>query len=150
MKKLVSFLLVLLVTIPVVAGDKPVVERKIVDQWWLAVNTMADARSLMTAAEAYAIDNNRYPAANSVEELQKLIEPMYIRTTPLKDKWGTPFIYRVSADGKSYTVASAGSDRTFDESAWPAKTAYSTTSKDDVVYKDGEVVREWVIQRVCP
>ena len=148
MKKLVSFLLVVLITIPVVAGDKPPVERKIVDQWWLAVNTMADARSLQITAEAYYIDNKRVPQATSVEELQKLVEPMYIRTTPLKDKWGTPFLYRVAADRQSYVIVSAGSDRQFDESTWD-KAGYSTSSADDLVYKSGNFTREWIIQNTC-
>jgi Type II secretion system (T2SS), protein G len=148
MKTVLTFLCILVLALP--AAGNPPAQRPLVDQWWLAVNTMADARSLMTAVEAYAIDNNRYPAAASVEELRKFIEPMYIKTAPMNDKWGTPFLYRVSADGKSYTVASAGSDRTFDESAWPEKATYSTTSREDLVYQHGEVAREWVIQRVCP
>ncbi|HEV3484572.1 MAG TPA: hypothetical protein VG106_04130, partial [Vicinamibacterales bacterium] len=63
-----------------------------------------------------------------------------------KDAWGTPFLYRVSADGKTYTIASAGSDKAFDESTWHA--GYSTSSKDDLVYR-ANLEKEWVIQRIC-
>ena len=119
----------------------------IVDQWQNATDSMQNARSLQTAVEAYWFDNNHFPVAKSVEELQKLIEPKYIKTTPLTDAWGTPFLYRAGADGQSYTLASAGSDKKFDEKSWSA--GYSTNSKDDLVYQPHDFVREWVIQRVC-
>src|SRR5215212_11726759 len=94
------------------AGEPPKkYEPTVVDQWYLALHSLADAKSIRTTVEAYAVDHHRYPPAATIEELRPLVEPVYIRTMPMKDAWGTPFIYRVSQDGQSYTIASAGSDR---------------------------------------
>jgi len=129
------------------AGDPPKkYEPTVVDQWYLALHSLADAKSIRTTVEAYAVDHHRYPPAATIEELRPLVEPVYIRTMPMKDAWGTPFIYRVSQDGQSYTIASAGSDRKFDESTW--KPGYTMSSKDDLVYQ-GDDEREWVIQARC-
>ncbi len=121
-------------------------EPRVVDQWYLAVHTIADANSLRTSVQAYAIDNNHYPLVTNIEELRPLLEPIYIRTMPTKDAWGTPFVYRSVDDGKSFVIASAGSDRKFDESTWGA--GYTMLSKDDLVYQ-GDSEREWVIQTRC-
>lgn len=121
-------------------------EPRVVDQWYLAVHTIADANSLRTSVQAYAIDNKHYPLVTTIEELRPLLEPVYIRTMPTKDAWGTPFIYRPVDGGKSFVIASAGSDKKFDESAWDA--GYMMSSKDDLVYQ-GESAREWVIQARC-
>src|SRR5262245_23110438 len=120
--KFLSVLLALFNAAVALAGDPPAAKAapRIVDQWYLAVHTIADARSLQTCVEAYYLDHRQFPPAATVDELRKLIEPVYIRTTPTKDAWGTPFLYRVSADGQSYVLASAGSDRKFDESTWTA------------------------------
>jgi len=145
--KFLSLLVLLLQAVTALAGDTPKYEPKVVDQWYLAVHTIADAKSIRTAIEAYAIDHNRYPAAKSMDELRPLIEPVYIRTAPMTDAWGTPFIYRGSADGRSFTIASAGSDRKFDESTW-SSAGYTMSSKEDLVYQ-GDTEREWVIQNRC-
>jgi len=134
----------LLVAVPSFAAPK---SNPVVDQWWLAVHSLAGARSLATAVEAYKIDHQRYPAAKNAEELRASIEPTYIGTAPTTDAWGTPILYRVSDDGRSYVIASAGSDRKFDEDSWTA--GFTTSSKDDLVLKSGGFTREWVIQRVC-
>jgi hypothetical protein len=120
----------------------------LVDQWWMAIQTHAALRSIRTAVEAYGMDHNRFPAAKDINELKSLIEPTYIRTTPSTDGWGTPILYRASADGQSYVIASAGSDKKFDEATW-ATTGYFTSSKEDMVLTEKEATREWVLQRVC-
>src|ERR1700720_3113296 len=65
--------------------------------------TMSDARSMATAIEAYAVDNNLYPDAgcNSTFTAEnaagldtasfKSIQPTYIVTAPFNDGWGRPF-----------------------------------------------------------
>ena len=147
MMRFLVLILALLNAASSLAGDPPkTYTPTVVDQWWQSLHTLADAKSIRTAIEAYAVDNNRYPAAANMEELRKLVQPIYIRTMPTEDAWGTPFLYRVSADGKSYTIASAGSDRKFDESTW--KPGYTMSSKEDLVYQ-GDDEREWVIQDRC-
>src|SRR6478672_6949093 len=59
--------------------------------------TMADIRSIGTAAEAYAIDYNRYPPAaagypsglsvGSAITTSKYLAPIYIKQLPEKDGW---------------------------------------------------------------
>src|SRR4051794_34746996 len=49
--------------------------------------TMADIRSLAAAVEAYASDNNEYPATVAP------LSPKYIKTVPSKDGWGRDFEY---------------------------------------------------------
>ena len=70
--------------------------------------TMADLRSIGTAVETYAIDNNVYPSATTMAALETVIEPVYIRTAPMQDGWGRSFIVTSATTG--YTVGSAGKD----------------------------------------
>lgn len=109
--------------------------------------TMADLRTIATATEARATDTNDYPQVTSLDELQKLLEPTYIRHMPKADGWGTPFAY--VSDGKSYRFASAGSDRRFD---WNAKQIeplpeanveprYMEKDEADIIFQDGVFVQ---------
>ena len=121
---------------------------RLVDQSWQATKTIQAARSLATALAAYRMDHGRYPAAQNIAAVRIAIEDRYIRTAEEQDGWGNDFLYRVSDDGSSFVLASAGSDRAFDESSWKTS-GYSTSSKDDLVYTSGDVLREWVIQDIC-
>lgn len=102
--------------------------------------TKADLRAISTATESYFTDNNEYPRVKTIEELRAKISPVYIKTMPTTDGWGTPFAYRASGGEKGhYRVASAGPDRKFDPTTLdlnkqPAKS-------DDVVYSDVELIR---------
>ena len=73
--------------------------------------TMADIRSIATAVEAYAVDNNRYPEG-SLEELAPQIEGGYIKTLPRMDGWETPMLYRgidcQRGACQGYMIASGG------------------------------------------
>lgn len=102
--------------------------------------TNGDLRSLQIVVEAYHKDYNRYPDAVSIEQLAPLASPVYIRDMPLKDAWGTPFLYRTFADGKAYVIASAGSDGKFDETTWSR--APRSTSEDAIV-RSGQNPRLW-------
>ena len=70
--------------------------------------TMADLRSIGTAVESYAIDNNLYPVAANMTTLEGTIEPIYIRTAPADDGWGNGFVVASATTG--YTVCSGGKD----------------------------------------
>ena len=75
--------------------------------------SMADMRAVGTAAEAFAVDNNRYPAAGSdVSVITDDLEPTYIKKLPVKDGWGTTFDYRVddNSNAQQYTIQSYGKD----------------------------------------
>ena len=79
--------------------------------------------------------------------LRDLIQPTYIKATPMTEAWGTEFRYLASADGKSYRLVSAGSDKVFDEASWSIA-GFLESSAEDAVVSSSSVgsEREWVIQ----
>jgi len=66
--------------------------------------TMADMRSIGTAVESYAIDNNQYPVRADMNNLQTDVEPLYIKVLPQNDGWNGPMDY--DSDGSEYTILS--------------------------------------------
>jgi type II secretory pathway pseudopilin PulG len=76
--------------------------------------SMVDVRTIATAIEAYASDNNQYPNASSIEALRPLLEPKYIKQVPVRDGWGHAFEYECLTDstGKctGYVLRSRGKD----------------------------------------
>lgn len=103
--------------------------------------TMADIRSVATAAEAYATDNNKYPEANSVAELSAALSPTYIRTLPPLDGWGTPMKYERLGD-TGYAIGSAGADKTFEQDSLSAYTSKPISDfNSDLVFANGEFVQ---------
>ena len=73
--------------------------------------SMADLRSIGTAVESYAIDNNYYPAATDVATLGAVgtnVVPIYIKTMPIQDGWRHDFYVNSTTTG--YTLASGGKD----------------------------------------
>ena len=115
--------------------------------------TMADLRTVATAAEAYATDENKYPAVKSYGDLKPILSPTYVRELPEKDSWGTPYMYVVSADGQHYRFVSAGADKRFDWNAqqiepWTenAESRVSESLDKDIIFQDGvfiQVPAEW-------
>jgi general secretion pathway protein G len=103
--------------------------------------TMADIRSIATAAEAYATDNNQYP------ETVAVVAPKYLKTVPERDGWGHRFEYACLADesGKctGYVIASPAKDGVMEREAREAVTQSHgpTTNFDcDIVYSNGSFV----------
>ncbi|HTR04134.1 MAG TPA: type II secretion system protein GspG [Thermoanaerobaculia bacterium] len=122
-------------------------ERPQVDQLWKCVQTWEAMLALQTAIEAYGVDHPEYPKVTTIEEVRALVEPAYIARTPLVDAWGTPFRYVVSKDGQEFWIASAGSDRTFEEATWMTPAFLSSSARDAVRSSRGwKSYREWVIQ----
>jgi type II secretion system protein G len=98
--------------------------------------TMADMRSIATAIESYAVDNNFYPKVGTdYDVIKSYISPTYIKLSPPKDGWGSPFGVIVDAPGIDYTIWSAGSDKNPTLSAGTA--GPSTRFADDIVYSSG-------------
>jgi hypothetical protein len=68
------------------------------------------------AIEAYAVDNNYYPDATTIDELARFLEPAYIRAMPRTDGWGRPLKYEAWLEGEdddvptTYALGSAGKD----------------------------------------
>ncbi len=104
--------------------------------------TMADIRTIGTAAEAYAVDWSFYPNTGDSDEVitttwGALIAPIYVKKTPQADGWREPI--QVRSESRFYTVASSARDKVFE--AGLDSTTYSrqpTNSMDcDIVYSNG-------------
>ncbi len=85
--------------------------------------TMADMRTLATAVEAYAVDNNVYPIATAclaglyttigaavTTQGFTLLSPTYIATPPRVDGWGNAYYFSQGLSGTAYCIDSAGRD----------------------------------------
>jgi hypothetical protein len=55
--------------------------------------TMGDMKSIGVALESYILDFGFAPKVDTFAELEKILVPYYIKTLPLVDAWGQPFIY---------------------------------------------------------
>jgi general secretion pathway protein G len=114
--------------------------------------SMSDMRALATAVEAYAVDNNQYPAAacalgiwttadvalgtNSFTNLT----PTYIAQPPRVDGWGQFFRFGSDAAGNNYGIGSSGRDKTFTGTG--AATCGTTTNfNDDIYYSNGTFIQ---------
>ena len=120
--------------------------------------TMADMRSSGTAAEAYAIDFNHYPAAaagmvwpsgltlptSSFGALgagfNKQVAPTYIRVLPLVDGWSSWYLYKgnVALNAQHYAILSAGKNGT---ATAPATNFETTNFNEDIVFADGQFLQ---------
>ncbi len=115
--------------------------------------SMADMRSTGTAAEAYAVDTNRYPAAAAAYALpsgltyppggtltsafQKALQPTYIRTLPLKDGWNSYFLYTTSSTFQDYAIVTGGKDGTTSTFVGGPTTDFNA----DIVFADGQFIQ---------
>ena len=97
--------------------------------------TMADLRSIGTAVESYAVDNNVYPVAATGAALQATVEPIYIKSMPVNDGWSNGFT--VASATSTYTLASLGKDGTANTCA----TGTIRTFIDDICFIDGQFTR---------
>lgn len=110
-----------------------------------AKRTMMDVRTIATAIEAYATDHNTYPVAKAIDDVSPVVMPIYIRTMPEKDSWGTSFRYW--SDGAKYRIVSCGADATCDETTWANISSDPMPSlNDDAVYENGKFLRYWNVK----
>ena len=107
--------------------------------------SMSDMRALATAVEAYAVDNNNYPAAcnGSVYTANGTVlqsgsfsnlSPTYIAQAPLKDGWQHFYTYNLSGDSQAYNIRSLGRDGTVDGGTTCGTT---TNFNNDIIYSNG-------------
>ena len=112
--------------------------------------TMSDMRALATAVEAYAVDNNNYPAATCNSGLYTSgtenalatnsftnLSPTYIAQPPLTDGWGRFMKYSVDANFNNYRVRSQGRDG----ADGSLNCGTTTNFNDDIVYADGTFIQ---------
>ncbi len=122
---------------------------------------LADMRSIGTGIESYAVDTNRYPeipgAVLSIGrfELKPLPElatqlKTYIRSMPIVDPWGHPYLY--CSSGQAYAVVSTGADgvvtdpvtlgRLLDSvaSSTPVEPVRSSCLEHEIVFASGQFI----------
>src|SRR6266568_1811641 len=67
--------------------------------------TMSDMRSIGTAVESYAVDNNFYPKnLSTFATVAPFIQPIYIKTAPTVDGWNGTWQFASTATGSQYTI----------------------------------------------
>ncbi|MCP4215286.1 MAG: hypothetical protein GY765_11555 [bacterium] len=106
--------------------------------------TMGDLKTIGVAIEDYMTDNYKAPEGKSLEDLQKKLQPFYIKTLPLKDAWGNDFVYTHGKGSKkdNYSIGSSCKDGIFN--GWDQKGYYIVTSMDgfgnDIIFSNGMFV----------
>ena len=66
-------------------------------------STVADMRTVATALERYAFDNNGYPVVDGIAGLRAELAPRYLKKLPMEDGWDHPFVYEVDEAGSTFT-----------------------------------------------
>jgi general secretion pathway protein G len=97
--------------------------------------TMADMRSIGTAVESYAVDNNVYPVAATVTALTNVVQPIYIKTMPAVDGWANAFV--VDSIATQYTIYSTGKDGTGSTCTAGTTQAFN----DEICFINGQFLR---------
>ena len=115
--------------------------------------SMADLRAIGTAAETYAVDFNRYPAAagyalpsgcgtptNTIGagNFMNAVQPTYIKLVPLKDGWNSWFRYDTFNNNQDYVALSAGKDGSVEASFIGGPTTYFNA---DIYFCDGQFMQ---------
>ena len=104
--------------------------------------TMADLRSMGTAIEEYSIDNNFYPAATDVSELESTVTPSYIRKLPERDGWGMDIA--VDSTSTEYTLGSCGKGASSCDGSTLALSGSggkTTSFTDHIIFSNGSFVQ---------
>ena len=100
--------------------------------------TMADERSIGTAVESYAVDNNFYPKNQSTMP-SALISPIYIKTVPATDGWNNTWVFASDTNGTKYTITSYTKDGIADGAGTGGMTSDFNC---DIVFASGQFF-EW-------
>ena len=114
--------------------------------------SMADMRSAGTAAEAYAVDFNHYPAAAGYSlpsglttptgtfgaagaGFNKVVAPTYIRLLPITDGWQSYFLY--GSVQTAYVIESLGKNGAQDSLVGGETSSFN----DDIYFTNGQFVQ---------
>ena len=114
--------------------------------------SMADMRSAGTAAEAYAVDFNHYPAAAGYSlpsglttptatfgapgaAFNKVVAPTYIRLLPITDGWQSYFLYQ--SVQTAYVIESLGKNGAQDSLVGGETSSFN----DDIYFTNGQFVQ---------
>jgi type II secretion system protein G len=106
--------------------------------------TMSDMRTMATAVEAYAVDNNFYPNADCAGKFTAItkimndtslsgLTPTYIANPVRRDGWSNFMYYQTQANNQEYGFRSYGRDKVS-----TTETCITTTNfNDDIIYANG-------------
>lgn len=106
--------------------------------------TISNMKMISTAIQMYIIDNGSPPQGNTLEEIRAKLEPLYIKSLPVKDGWGNDFVYQfVGKSGQfDYYVGSAGRDGVFE--GFEQNGIYNATQFNDfnrdIIMKNGQIM----------
>ena len=109
--------------------------------------TMADMRTIGTAAEAYAVDWSFYPNTGNASQLitttwDTLIAPIYVKKTPSADGWRIAF--QVQSESRFYSIGSSARDKVWEYGGNLNNANYDrdpTSDMDcDIVYSNGTFI----------
>jgi general secretion pathway protein G len=95
--------------------------------------TMADMRSIGTAVESYAVDNNFYPKTGTTLPTSD-ISPIYIKTVPATDGWNNNWVYATDTLGSQYTIESITKDATNNSDSGGMTNSFNC----DIVFANGQ------------
>jgi len=98
--------------------------------------TMAELRSVGTAVESYAVDQNFYPVATTAPTLAALVTPFYVKKVPTEDGWSNILVVDSATTG--YTVSSAGKDGT---AGGCVAGTVTTLFNQDICFSNGRFVQ---------
>jgi type II secretion system protein G len=113
--------------------------------------SMGDMKTIATAIEAYATDQNFYPAAaalalptglllptSTIGAISGSMSPTYMRAVPLVDGWNSFFLYATSVSKSDFAVRSTGADGVPETSPLGGAT---TNFNADIILVDGTFVQ---------
>src|SRR5688572_16138014 len=107
--------------------------------------SMSDMRTMATAVEAYAVDNNVYPSGQCGSKWTAItvpltdtrnlsvLSPTYIANPVLKDGWSNFFLYNTTQANQEYGFRSQGRDK----SSTTVTCTTTTNFNDDILYVNG-------------
>jgi general secretion pathway protein G len=111
--------------------------------------TMSDFRTMATAVEAYAVDNNFYPNAQCTgkfvaittvmnDSSLSVLSPTYIANPVRRDGWSRLMYYNTQGNNQEYGFRSYGRDGTAQS---PEVCITTTNFNDDIIYANGGFVQ---------
>jgi hypothetical protein len=103
--------------------------------------TLSDLCSMATAIERFAVDHGEFPAAGTIDALDKPLVPRYLDRLPRQDGWGNEF--SVDVEPTQYTIASCGKGAA--GGCTPALTGNggATTDPQDDIILANHVYLQW-------
>ncbi len=110
--------------------------------------SMSDIRTMATAVEAYAVDNNVYPSGQCTGKFTTITQPLndtslavlaptYIANPVKKDGWSRFFLYNTGSNNQEYGFISLGRDGI----VGPNNCTTTTNFNDDIVYSNGTFIQ---------